>query len=90
MKEPRAGDLIIYYDASDVAVHYGVVRVAHPDMPVLVESKWGDYGVYLHPVTAHPYPGTRPCFYRSPRPSHLLRAVQPASNSQAASGSSRR
>jgi hypothetical protein len=78
VEEPRPGDLVIYRNRSGEAIHYGLVRVAQPDMPVLVESKWGDCGVFLHPIAAHPYPDVRPCFYRSARPSHLLRGADQA------------
>src|SRR5688572_8375408 len=72
--EPREGDLAIYFKGEQIS-HAGLVRLADKKSPILVESKWGPFGVYLHPVEKHPWPG--PCkFYRSPRSGHLL-VVQP-------------
>jgi hypothetical protein len=42
--------------------------------PVLVESKWGNLGVFLHPADKTPY-GTEFTFYRSARSGHLLVGV---------------
>ena len=72
--EPREGDLAIYFRGDQIS-HSGLVRLADKKSPILVESKWGPFGVYLHPVEKHPWPG--PCkFYRSARSGHLL-VVQP-------------
>jgi hypothetical protein len=73
--EPRPGDLAIY--TSDLHItHSGVVRIVNPEGPVLVESKWGPFGVYLHAVEQQPFPGK--CrYYRSARPDHLLALQSP-------------
>jgi hypothetical protein len=76
VKAPQAGDLVLYRDHTDWPLHSGIVRVVHPDLPVLVESKWGDLGRFLHPVAMQPYRGTRVCYYRSARPSHILRGLE--------------
>jgi hypothetical protein len=89
VKEAQVGDLVVYRDGSGASVHFGIVRAAHPDVPVLVESKWGDYGLFLHPVTAHPYPNGHPHFYRSARASHLLRGIGQSPSFPAASRNGR-
>jgi hypothetical protein len=67
---PRPGDLVIY--RTDGAItHTGVVRYVSDGTSVLVESKWGAMGVYVHPADQSPY-GNDPTFYRSARVGHLL------------------
>jgi len=53
-------------------IHTGLVRFVDDDGVILIESKWGPLGVYLHPPEAQPW-GHDFTFYRSPRPGHLLR-----------------
>jgi hypothetical protein len=68
--DPQAGDLVIYRLGTEIA-HTAVVRATGPDLPVLVEGKWGWMGVYLHPVDQSCY-GRNVTYYRSPREGHLL------------------
>jgi hypothetical protein len=72
--EPQADDLVIYRAESGSVEHTGLVRMVGDDGLVLVESKWGPLGVYLHPVESQPY-GTGHKFYRSPRAGHLVTVV---------------
>jgi hypothetical protein len=75
--EPREGDLAIYSIDNHIT-HSGVVRIVNKQGPVLVESKWGPFGVYLHAVEQQPFPGK--CkFYRSSRRDHLLVLRSPPS-----------
>jgi hypothetical protein len=76
--EPRADDLVIYRGTSGSVEHTGLVRMVGADGLILVESKWGPLGVYLHPVGAQPY-GTGHKFYRSSRAGHLVTIVPQAS-----------
>jgi len=67
---PSDGDLAVY-EHEGAITHLGLVRLTKPHTPIFVESKWGPFGVYLHAVEMHPFPGT--CkFYRSQRTDHLL------------------
>lgn len=68
-QDPQPGDVAVYRDADGFVAHTGVVRATGPGIEVLVESKWGQYGVYLHPSSQCPYPGT-PTYYRSNRKDH--------------------
>jgi hypothetical protein len=73
---PRPGDLAVYRasageSAAGPVLHTGVVRVADPGQPVLVESKWGKSSRYLHQADAVPY-ACEPLYYRSSRDGHLL------------------
>jgi hypothetical protein len=77
--QPRKGDLAIYRRDGQIC-HCGLVRMADKHAPILIESKWGPLGVYLHATSAHPFGGE--CrFYRSARQNHVL-ALQhsPATN----------
>jgi len=42
---------------------------------ILVESKWGMSGRFIHRHDRHPYANTTCAFYRSPRAGHLLHGI---------------
>jgi hypothetical protein len=67
----RSGDLAIY-TAEGRMVHSGFVRLTVPGHEILVESKWGPFGVFLHAAEAHP---GQCSFYRSARRGDSLRIV---------------
>jgi hypothetical protein len=69
---PRIGDLAIYRDENGAITHTAVVRAMIRDGLVLVESKWGELGPFLHPVDVHPYDGSAHAYHRSQRDGHLL------------------
>jgi len=69
---PIQGDLVIHRNSEGGVIHTGIVRASGPGFPVLVESKWGQLGVYIHPVDRTPYSGPRN-YYRAARGSHLIR-----------------
>ncbi len=68
--QPRSGDIVVYRDDEGKVVHSGIVRIA-VDGLIMVESKWGMLGRYLHAPTAQPY-GRHATFYHSVRRGHLL------------------
>ena len=72
--EPRAGDVIIYRDANRNIMHSGVVRGVLDDETVIVESKWGTEGTFLHDPIGTPY-GPLFEFLRSPRHSNRVQIV---------------
>lgn len=68
VKRPRPGDLIIYRDDTGEIVHSGLVRA---EAPVLIESKWGDGGRYVHTPEGQVFaPHFR--YFRSARVGHFL------------------
>jgi hypothetical protein len=70
VNDPREGDIAIYEDGERIA-HSGLVRITSAGAGILVESKWGPFGVFLHAPLAHPFPGA--CsFYRSTRSGHAI------------------
>lgn len=70
---PAPGDLVVYREIGGTVAHTGIVRATGADIPTLVESKWGKFGVYIHPVDRSPYSGPR-AYFRTNRPggTHLL------------------
>jgi hypothetical protein len=66
VKKPQPGDVIVYRDLVNQIVHTGIVRVAFDDGQVLIESKWGIAGRYLH-LAEDQYYSKYFAFYRSPR-----------------------
>jgi hypothetical protein len=73
-REPQPGDLVIYRHSGAIA-HSAVVRYVTERQPVLVEGKWGQFGVFLHPPDKCTY-GRDYTFYRSSRHGHLLAGLQ--------------
>ncbi len=71
--DPHPGDLVIYRN-NGVISHTGIVRYVSEGQPVLVESKWGELGVFLHEPDKSPY-GTAYTFHRSLRRGHLLTGI---------------
>jgi hypothetical protein len=65
--EPEPGDLIIYRskDSGEI-IHSGVVKAVGNDSFVLIESKWGARGRYLHLPDSANLPPASHAYYRSP------------------------
>lgn len=78
---PAPGDLCVYRDGKEQVTHTGIVRAALADGTILVESKWGRLGVYLHPVNATCY-GDNATYYHTDRPGHELNGVEPVPSSE--------
>lgn len=72
--EPQPNDLAIYYNHEYLVAHTAVVRYVAPGQPVLVEGKWGNLGVFLHPAADCPY-GPIIKYYRTHREQHQLQIV---------------
>lgn len=72
--DPKAGDVIIYRDANRNIVHSGIVRGVLNDETVIIESKWGTEGTFLHDPEGTPYAGQFE-YFRSPRPNHRVEIV---------------
>jgi hypothetical protein len=77
VSDPRPGDLAIYREGTAIA-HTGIVRTGGPGVPLLIESKWGWMGVFLHRPEDTCY-GQQITFYRGARDTHLVAGLS-ASN----------
>lgn len=74
VEKPQENDVVVYRSPEGQVDHTGVVQLVTDEGLVLVESKWGPLGVFLHPLAVQPY-GDRSTFYRSARRNHLLAIV---------------
>jgi hypothetical protein len=74
---------LVVYRQNNTIAHTAVVRFLSEGQPILVESKWGSLGLFLHPIEKSAY-GTEFTFHRSPRAGHLLVGLggKPASDSR--------
>lgn len=68
---PTAKDLAIYRDEQGQIVHTAIVRAVWPEGRILVESKWGALGVFIHFVEHSVY-GSHWSFHHTSRPTHVL------------------
>lgn len=73
-EEPRAGDVIVYRNADREIVHSGLVRGVLNDGTIIIESKWGIEGTFLHDPDGTPY-STLYEYHRSPRPDNRVKLV---------------
>jgi hypothetical protein len=69
---PRLGDIAIFRDDKDVVAHTALVRGRGTKEAVLLESKWGKLGRYIHTADKHLYMGYKIQYYRTGRGSHTL------------------
>lgn len=67
--DPAEGDLAVYF-VDGVAEHTGFVR-QNDKGSIVIESKWGPFGVFRHPPEAYAFKGSC-AFYRTARPQHAL------------------
>ncbi len=74
VEEPIAGDVIIYRDGERNIAHSGLVRGVLNDGTIIIESKWGSEGVFLHNPLDTPYTTTFE-YYRSARPTHRVNII---------------
>jgi hypothetical protein len=74
-KRPRVGDVAIYRDPAGTISHSGLVRSVTRDGPILIESKWGRLGRYVHQPADIPVAHSKCSYYRSKRVGHLLRGL---------------
>ena len=71
LEHPEVGDLVVYRDGNGSICHSALVCAVRQGGEVLLESKWGTEGRYVHSPEATPY-GQSWTYYRSPRGGHQL------------------
>jgi hypothetical protein len=69
---PTVGDVVIFRTAQGKVSHSALVRAITDDGRVLLESKWGKMGRYLHPIDQHAYSTHQATFYHGSRSDHQL------------------
>lgn len=78
-KKPMIGDVCVYRDDKGEVSHTAIVRGLGADGLVLLESKWGKIGRYIHTANGnHAYSGHTPKYYRTSRGTHLLAGLDNA------------
>jgi hypothetical protein len=70
---PAAGDLAVFRNLSGALTHTALVRGLGEGGTVLLESKWGGGGRYIHTAARHIYAEDACTYYRTSRGGHLLR-----------------
>lgn len=75
-QSPRPGDLIVYRNALGEVTHTGLVKTTLFVGGLMIESKWGVGGRFVHRPDQQPY-GNNYSYYRSARQGHVL-AIRPA------------
>ena len=73
ISKPQPGDVVVFRNTAGQVTHSGMVRTVLDDGGILVESKWGLMGRYIHTLEQHAYRNHQPGFYRSNRMGHQLR-----------------
>jgi signal peptidase I len=72
---PRPGDIVVYRDQDTQQVsHTGIVRTVLDEV-VLIESKLGSLGRFIHPANKHPYANTSLIYYHTRRGAHVLNGL---------------
>ncbi|NBO90906.1 MAG: hypothetical protein EBV06_01095 [Planctomycetia bacterium] len=78
-KKPAIGDLCIYRDSSGEVSHSAIVCGLGANGMILLESKWGQLGRYIHSANQyHAYATYKPTYYRSKRKTHILQGIEKA------------
>jgi len=78
VEQPRAGDLVVFRNSLGEVTHTGLVRTGGDKESILIESKWGRFGRFVHGPEEHGYRGHQVTYYRSPRSGHLLQGLATA------------
>jgi len=72
VEHPRAGDVAIFRNHLGEVTHTGLVRAGNRRGTILIESKWGRFGRYVHGPDEHGYRGHAVTYYHTSRGTHLL------------------
>ncbi len=73
---PISGDIVIYYDKSGNLCHSGIIKATGRQGFVLVESKWGSAGRFLHLLDLPEVQASHEFFRHVPPASRRARPVQ--------------
>lgn len=72
VSRPEPGDVAVYRQPNGEVMHTALVRALSEDGTILLESKWGKVGRFIHTATQHVYDGYSCTYYRTTRGGHLL------------------
>lgn len=71
VEKPHKGDVAIFRNQMGEVTHSGLVRTGSGST-ILIESKWGRFGRFVHGPDEHAYRGNQITYYRSSRGTHRL------------------
>lgn len=75
--KPSPGDVAVYRDRAGEVTHTAIVRGFTADGTVLLESKWGKLGRYIHTAEGHVYKVHACTYYTTPRRGgHVLQTAK--------------
>jgi hypothetical protein len=74
-KQVAVGDVAVFRNNSGEVTHTGLVRSVSEDGLILLESKWGRLGRYVHTAEEHAYRGHKVTYYRAGRANHYLQGL---------------
>ncbi|MFO0880452.1 MAG: hypothetical protein U0840_24165 [Gemmataceae bacterium] len=73
VSQPAPGDIAVYRSEHRDVMHTSLVRGVSEDGTLLLESKWGKLGRYVHTADCHAYSMFNCTFYTCERPNHQMR-----------------
>jgi hypothetical protein len=76
VSQPQVGDVALFRALDNEPMHTSLVRSVAEDGTIVMESKWGHMGRFLHTATRHPYAGHACTYYHSDRKGHVLQSGQ--------------
>lgn len=76
VSRPAPGDVAIFRNGTGEVAHTALVRMVTADGVILLESKWGKLGRYIHTATQHGYASCSCTYYHSQRGSHVVRGLE--------------
>jgi len=76
VSRPAPGDVAVFRNVRDEVMHTALVRSVSEDGLILLESKWGKLGRYIHTATDHGYRNYSCTYYHSSREGHVLRGLE--------------
>ena len=77
VKQPAVNDVVIYRDNLGNPIHSGIVRGVLENGVVMIESKFGIEGCYLHTLDQQPYSQAY-TFHHTERGSHSIQITSPS------------
>ena len=77
VSSPAPGDVAIFRTSSGIVSHTALVRSVSDDGTILLESKWGKLGRFIHTASEHVYAIDSCTYYRSTRGSHVVQMSKP-------------
>jgi len=86
VERPRGGDVAVFRNQLGEITHTGLVRAGNRNGSILIESKWGRFGRYVHGPEEHGYRGHAVTYYHTTRGTNVLKGVEDAASGSSVAG----